>query len=122
MRDLSAESTLEAKREFEHRCKIRGITVQHYHADNGRFAEKLFKSDCKAQGQHLTFCGVGAHHQNGIVERKIKDITLSARTILLHAQHYWPEYITTMLWPLAVKCVEDRINNLTINISGTTPT
>jgi hypothetical protein len=121
MRDLSAEATLEAKRDFEHKCAIRGVKVQQYHADNGRFAEKLFKDDCKAQGQHLTFCGVGAHHQNGIVERKIKDITLATRTILLHAMRYWPEYITTMLWPFAAKCIEDRINNLTVNDLGITP-
>ena len=96
MRDLSAEATLEAKREFEHRCSIRGIKVQRYHADNGSFAEKLFKEDCKSQGQNLTFCGVGVHHHNGIVEREIKDITLATRLILLHAQRYWPEYITTI--------------------------
>jgi hypothetical protein len=41
MRDLTAESTLAAKKEFE-RCAIRGIKVQHYHADNGRFAEPAF--------------------------------------------------------------------------------
>jgi hypothetical protein len=121
MRDLSAEATLEAKRDFEHKCAIRGVKVQRYHADNDRFAEKLFKDDCNAQGQHLTFCGVGAHHQNGIVEHKIKDITLATRTILLYAMRYWPEYITTMLWPFAAKCIEDRINNLTVNDLGITP-
>jgi hypothetical protein len=111
---------LEAKKEFEHKCAIRCVKVQRYHADNGRFAEKLFKDDCKAQGQHLTFCGVGAHYQNGIVERTIKDVTLATRTILLHAMRYWPEYITTMLCPFAAKCIEDRINNLTVNDHGTT--
>jgi len=121
MRDLSAESTLAAKREFEHRCAIRGITVQRYHADNGRFAEPAFVEDCKKLNQKLTFCGVGAHHQNGIVERKIKEITLSARTMLLHAIRYWPEYISIILWPFAVKCAEDRLNNLTLNDNGITP-
>ncbi len=106
MRDLWAEATLEAKKEFEHKCAIRCVKVQRYHADNGRFAEKLFKDDCKAQGQHLTFCGVGAHYQNGIVERTIKDVTLATRTILLHAMRYWPEYITTMLCPFAAKCIK----------------
>jgi hypothetical protein len=74
MRDMTAESTLAAKREFEHRCAIRGITVQRYHADNGRFAEPAFVEDCKRLNQKLTYCGVGAHHQNGVAERKIKDI------------------------------------------------
>ncbi len=39
MRDLTAESTLAAKKEFEHRCAIRGIGVERYHANNGRFGD-----------------------------------------------------------------------------------
>ena len=92
MRDLGTESTMAAKQEFEDKCATRGVRVQHYHADNGRFAEPAWKEDCKQKGQKLTFCGVGAHHQNAIVERKIKDLTLTARTLLLHAMRYWPEY------------------------------
>ena len=42
IRELTAESTLAAKKEFEHRCAVRGIRVKHYHADNGRFAEPAF--------------------------------------------------------------------------------
>ena len=72
MRDLTAESTLAAKKEFEHRCAVRGVKVKHYHADNGRFAEPAFVQECKRCKQDLTFCGVGAHHQNGILERKIR--------------------------------------------------
>ena len=75
MRDLTGESTLAAKKEFEHRCAVRGVKVKHYHADNGRFAEPAFVQECKQCKQDLTFCGVGAHHQNGISERKIKDDT-----------------------------------------------
>lgn len=78
MQDLSAESTLAAKHEFKQRCATRGIKVQQYHANNGRFAEAVFVNDCKRQGQKLTYCRVGAHHQTGIIVRKIKDITLAA--------------------------------------------
>ena len=38
MRDLTAESKLVAKKEFEHRCAVRGVKVEHYHEDNGRFS------------------------------------------------------------------------------------
>ena len=120
MRDLSAESTLAAKQEFEEKCATKGVTIKHYHADNGRFAEPAWKEDCKAMSQKLTFCGVGAHHQNAIVERKIKDLTLTGRTLLLHAMRYWPEYISQILWPFAVKCAEDRINNLQVDLNGMT--
>ncbi|KAL7464495.1 hypothetical protein ACHAXS_004829 [Conticribra weissflogii] len=47
--------------------------------------------------QRLTLCGVSAHHQNGVAERTIKSLTLISRTLLLHTQRHWPEYITTML-------------------------
>ncbi len=71
--------------------------------------------------QGLSLCAVGAHHQNGIVERAIKSLTLISRTLLLHAQRHWPEYITTMLWPLALKAAQDRMNQLTVDLSGSTP-
>ena len=97
MRDLNAESTLAAKKEFEHRCAVRGVKVEHYHADNGRFSEPAWINECKRCKQDLKFFGVGAHHQNGIWERKIKDFTLISRAMSLHAIRYWPEFIAIML-------------------------
>ena len=47
MRDLTAESTLAAKKELEHRCAVRGVKVKHYHADNGRFAEPVWINEYK---------------------------------------------------------------------------
>ena len=76
MWDLTSESTLAAKEEFEHICAIQGIRVQHYHTDNGRFTEPAHVKECKRCNQDLTFCGVRAHHQNGIWEWNIKDVTL----------------------------------------------
>ena len=32
-----------------------------------------------------------------------------------------PEYISTMLWPFAIKCFEDRMNNLQFDMKGLTP-
>ena len=67
MRDLNAESTVVAKKEFEHRCAIQGVKVKHYHADNGIFVEPAWIKECKRCKQDLPFCEVGAHHQNGIL-------------------------------------------------------
>jgi hypothetical protein len=64
---------------------------------------------------------MGSHHQNGIAEQKINDITLGGRTLLLHAKRMLPEHISTILWPFAVKCYEDRMNNLTFRDDGCTP-
>jgi hypothetical protein len=59
------------------------------------------------------YCGIGGHHQNGIAEQKIKELTLGAQTLLLHAKQMLPEYISTILWPFALKCCEDWLINLT---------
>ena len=69
----------------------------------------------------MTFCGVGADHQNGISERKIKDVTLISRTMLSHAIRYWPEFITIMLWPFVTKCAQDIMNNLHVDLNLETP-
>ena len=47
LRDLTAESTLAAKKEFENRCAFRGVKVEHYHADNGRFSEPAWINEFK---------------------------------------------------------------------------
>ncbi|KAL7460959.1 hypothetical protein ACHAXS_001393 [Conticribra weissflogii] len=121
MQDQSAASTVEAKQNFEHFCGTRNVDVEHYHANNGLFADSDLTQEIKKNMQRLTFCGVNAHHQNGITERMIKSLTLISRTLLLHAQRHWPEYITTMLWPLALKAAQDRLNQLSVDLSGRTP-
>ena len=64
-RDQTGESTLDAKKQFEHKAATGDVVViKHYHADNGRFAEPSFRNDIVESGQRITFCGVGAHHQN----------------------------------------------------------
>eukprot|EP00956_Cyclotella_meneghiniana_P029977 scaffold74389_cov38-Cyclotella_meneghiniana.AAC.4 len=93
-------------------------TVKRYHADNGRYADQGFLASINSNDQTITFCGVGAHHQNGIVEDRIRLITETARTLLLHAQRHWPEYITTMLWPFAVKAAIKRISYLSFDLEG----
>ena len=100
---MTTQETIDAKHAFEHIAKQHAIRIRHYHYDNGRFADRAFMDDiCKA-GQTISFCGVGAHHQNGVAERRIRDITESACTMLLHAAHRWPKTITSNLWPQALK-------------------
>jgi hypothetical protein len=78
-----------------------GISINAYCMDNGRFADAGSQKAIKEANQSITFCAVGAHHQNGIVERRIKELTLISWTLLLHAKQHWPDYITTMMWPFA---------------------
>ena len=55
MRDILVESTLAAKKEFDHRCTVRGVKVKHYHANNGRFSEPAWINECKRCKQDLTY-------------------------------------------------------------------
>ena len=121
MRDQSQDSTLEAKAAYERHANTFDVAIKAYRADNGRFAEERFREEIKRCLQDITYCGVGAHHQNGAVERAIKDLTLITRTLLLHAKRHWPEMITTMLWPMALKASEERLNALSLDMDGTTP-
>ena len=45
MQDASGESTLEAKNTFEQDRITRGDAPKRYHADNGIYAENMFKDD-----------------------------------------------------------------------------
>jgi hypothetical protein len=101
--NLTGKETVNAKRAFERFAAKHGIHITHYHCDNGRFADSLFRQACKFQGQKLTFCGVNAHFQNGIAEQAIGDLSESARKQLLHARQRWPQAISTALWPYALR-------------------
>ena len=98
----SAADTVEAKQAFERFCKERDVTVLHYHADNGIFVSNGFCEEVQRCGQTISFCGVGAHHQNGVAERHIQDLTQTARASLAHAAHQNPA-VTAHLWPYALK-------------------
>jgi hypothetical protein len=78
----NTEETLNTKIEFEKRVSTYGLKILHYHADNGRFAETIWRDDILSKGQRLTFSGVGAHHQYGRAEKKIRDLQDMARTSL----------------------------------------
>ena len=121
MQDTSRNSTLEAKEAFELDGMTQNFLPKHYHADNGKFAENTVKQDCERKMQHLTFCGVGAHQQNSISERIIKELTLSSRTLVINDRRYCPEYITTILWPFYLVAFADKMNNLHVNMNVKTP-
>jgi hypothetical protein len=113
--------TLAAKRSFEAYAASHGVKVRHYHADNGRFAEKLFLTHCERSGQQVTLCGVNAHFQNGIAERRIKHLTERSRTSILHAMHRWPSAVTINLWPYALRYINDVYNSTPALKSGQSP-
>jgi hypothetical protein len=117
MRDLTLDETILAKHAYEWFLSSIGVTSKAYHADNGRFADKGFRDDCITCNQAITFCGIGSRHHNGIAERKIKDLMLGGRTLLLHTKRIFLQF----LWPFALKCCKNRLNNLFHRADDRTP-
>ena len=106
----SAAETIEAKKAFERYAEARGVTIRAYHADNGIFKANEWQKECIRSNQQLTFAGVGAHHQNGRAEKRIRDLQEMTRTILVHANRRWPKAVTIELWPYALKQANLCIN------------
>ena len=107
----SAEETVEAKRAFEGYARQMGVNIRHYHADNGRFADNLFRADAADKRQTISYCGVNAHFQNGIAERRIRELQDGTRTELIHAKHRWPTAIEVNLWPFAMRYRNEVFNS-----------
>ena len=68
------EETLKALAAFEAYSHHRGVTMQHYHADNGRFTDRQFMEATTSKDQTVSFCGVNAYFQNGRAEKWIRDL------------------------------------------------
>ena len=68
---ITSNETVQPKIAFKRYSQERGVHICHYHADNGRFADKGFIDNCQLNNQHLTYCGVNAHFLNGIAEKRI---------------------------------------------------
>ena len=96
-KSLTSEETVKAKLAFEAYSSTMGVEIPHYHADNGWFADNLFIDNIKQNNQSISFCGVGAHHQNDRAEKRIRDLRDSARKMLLHAIFRWPKAINIHL-------------------------
>ena len=109
---LNADETIRSKLKYEREAAEAGVHVQSYHADNGIYTSAKFTEEIHKRGQKLTFCGVGAHHGNGIAERGIRTTVTSARVMLLHAMLRWPDTTTPDLWPMAMKHAEYLSNRL----------
>ncbi len=85
------------------------------------YAHEAFRNDCKANGQDLIFCGVGNHTQNGIVERRIRDVVEKSRTSLAHGMCMWPEAVSPILWPFSLKSTCRTRNHYHLNDAGLSP-
>ena len=111
---LSSLETEEAKRAFKEFSKERGVRIQHYHADNGRFVDNLFIESVIKEGQKISYCDVNTHWQNGIAEKRIRDLTEGTRKQLLNAKSRWSRAITLNLWPYSLR-MQNHLHQISVN-------
>ena len=107
---LTSAETVLAKQSFECFARDHGVKILHYHTNNSRFIDKRFIQACKDNNQGLTYCGVNAHFQNGMVEKWIRDLQEQARTMLLFVEHKWPRMHSMALWPYALQTANEVCN------------
>jgi hypothetical protein len=99
---FSSTETIRAKQNYEQLALGNGVIITDYLADNGIFKANAFVQHLREHNQRVQYCGVNAHHQNGIAERSILSISNMARAMLLHASLRWKTGIDSSLWPMAV--------------------
>jgi hypothetical protein len=51
---LTSAETVKAKRAFEAYARSHGVSIKHYHADNGRFADNAFINSVARSGQTIS--------------------------------------------------------------------
>ena len=69
----TSQAILESKLAYERVAAAHGVQVEYYHAGNLCFNDRNFAGSCINAGEQLSYCGVGAHHQNAMVESKIME-------------------------------------------------
>ena len=110
-KSATAEETIKGKIAFELYALTHGVKVQAYHADNGIFKATAWVNHCNQNNQTITYAGVNAHHQNGIAERRIRELQNMTRTMLIHGARHWPQCITANLWPYAMRQANLLLNH-----------
>lgn len=117
---FSSSETIRAKQNFEQLALGHGVLVESYLADNGIFNKSKFVDHIREHNQLIRYCGVNAHHKNGVAERGIRTVSEIARSLLLHASAHWPDGVDGSLWPMAVDYACHLYNTMPNNM-GTCP-
>ena len=99
---FTGHETIESMIAFERESTEVGINIQGYNTDNGVYTAKTLIHKLQSNNQILRLSGVGAHHQNGVAENAISNISEKARVYMFHAALRWPDKFDKTLWPLAM--------------------
>lgn len=118
---LRTGESLRAKNGFEQFADRYNVKLKKFRADNHPFRSAEFQEDLELKHQTADFSAVGAHHQNGVSERAIQQITEWARTMMLHSLIHWPESADPALWPFAMEHAVYLWNNMPRKDTGLSP-
>ena len=110
-RTASATETLRGKQEFEGFSRSVGVKITGYHANSVAFRANQWQESCHLQRQRLTYSSTHAHFKNGVAEGNIRILKDLARTMMAKAQIRWPQSISTILWPYAMRHAQHNINH-----------
>ena len=121
MRGTLAEENLRTKEFYKSLSDTHRARVCAYRANKRRFSEPLFKEAIQPCGKNISYCRVGSHHHNTIVETGIKELNLCSQIILLHVNILWLESVSTMMWNFSFKAECQRYNRLDTEKDGNTP-
>ena len=50
----------------------------------------------------MSYCGVNAHHKNGVADRAVRTVLEYARDQLLHASMHWKDGVSSEPYPMSV--------------------
>jgi hypothetical protein len=117
---FSSSETIRAKQNYEKLCLDNGIMVDTFLADNGVFKANAFVQHIREHNQRIRYCGVNAHHQNGVAERSIRTISDMARAMMLHTSIRWKNGVDASLWPMATNYATYIYNHMP-NSEGIAP-
>ena len=99
---LRSTDTLVGKHAFEQLATSFGLSLNKFRGNNQIFNSKACLHAFSQKHRTIDFCGVGAHHQNGVVERAIKTVVSWASTLLIDAAIYWPDEVDLDLLLMAM--------------------
>ena len=93
----TGDEAVKAKEAFEASAESHCVDIKHYHDDNGIFRSSRWMNQCKDIYQGLNLSGVNAHHQNGRVEGRIRQLQELSHCQMIHSHHQWTSEITSNL-------------------------
>ena len=79
--EMTSEEIIYANKCFDRYAAGFNVNVEHYHCENGRFADSMFDQHCKGMVQGIPYCGINTHSQNGRAERAIIDLQTMAQNM-----------------------------------------